>query len=119
MEEIKDDFVDFCKKCKTLVNFIPVIENFEWMVTWNKWLYITRASSYTGKVFGVDTNAWRKSIDARREKQDKRIEGLKWKDEFKKYISWQICTESFDLDLNLQWFVWSKTYWFDWLVKWL
>ena len=40
-------------------------------------------------------------------------------EEVKEILQWPIWMNLIDLDLNLQWTLCSKTYWFDWLMFWM
>ena len=80
-----------------------------------KWYYKSEVNSCTGK--NIWNWCWCMEEEQRRHKKE--TEWNLWKFELKRNITWQICMNFFDLDLNLQWFAWSKTYWFDWLTKWL
>ena len=91
-------------------------------VRWEKWRKVSKSSIYTALFWGriIKQNPkieWKEESDLKM--LAKRNETDLLNEEIRSLIQCQIWLNSINLDANLQWISWSKTYWFDCLMEWM
>ena len=94
----------------------------KWIVNCRKCNRNSSIHLYNEKIFGVDirvTGDRKRDLKKKNKEHEERLKKLSYREEIERNLQWQIWWSYADLDINLQWLTWLKTFWFDWLIKWI
>ena len=114
--------IDFCIKWNQLSELKQIrnINTFHDEVRWGKWDKRSRFSYYTKVFYG---HAIKQTYDSENNSEDSEKEEIPnavlQNDEVKQIIECLVWHNSIDIDVNLQWLSCSKTFCFDWLMRWM
>ena len=111
------DFWVYCKFLSTLSQSNKSKNKLT--VTWSNWGRHSSSELYKGQIFGVtiDLNRQKKRKIKESRKQYEDIMDIMNMDEKNNTLKCIICDQYVDLDTNLQWLEWSKTYCFYCLIN--
>ena len=87
----------------------------------NKWLKKSKAKNYNKEIFGIKIKQLEdnETIIESTGTKESLFKTMKWKEEIKRELMWQVWNDFIDADTNLQCNYWCKTFWFDCLTGWM
>ena len=118
-EEANSIIVDFCKYCEKLSDLIAYDKAHNVYVWWERWDKKSLKNKYDEKLFGFYINEKKREEKLQRKIKEEDNNLIMEEEGNASDYEWQIWLWKVDLDVNLQWLLCSKTFWFGWLLKWI